>query len=68
MKKQGALFYRLFICFSLFTSISATAQSIISRPYVVNGYVNTSLINGDNMYLGGNFSFVGPTTGRCGVL
>jgi trimeric autotransporter adhesin len=59
---------RFFLCLLALASwVHATgAQTVDTDLWVTNGDVRAIVQSGDNVYLGGNFSRVGPATG-CGV-
>lgn len=46
----------------------ARAQEALPGYWLVGGAVNASVVLGDTLILGGNFNYVGPPSGSCGVI
>ncbi len=66
MKKILLPLFCLFVFYAL--SVPAVAQEVDTTMWATNGEVHAIARRGNNIYLGGNFSYVGPPTGGGVVL
>ena len=58
--------YFLLLCLLIFRALQA--QELDTKLWETNGTVNTIVRNGNTIYLGGQFSYVGPNSGSGAIL
>src|SRR6266545_3710226 len=61
----------LFVCCTLLPGLTlAAADPVEIQPefWVTNGPVSTAVPSGDTLYIGGNFTYVGPLTGGAAAI
>ncbi|OYU94283.1 MAG: hypothetical protein CFE21_17000 [Bacteroidetes bacterium B1(2017)] len=51
----------------VYTLLTATAQNVVSNFWETDGQVNATLRLNNKIYLGGEFSYIGPSTGSFGA-
>jgi len=61
------IFFTMFIALMLLT-YAVHAQTLQSNLWTTNGTVEAAVVSGNIIYIGGQFNYVGPTTGAGGAL